>query len=363
MKLRYLLFPIAVIFGIITLIRRWLYQNGFFFSGKPDIFTICVGNLKMGGTGKTPHIEYLIQLLQERFKVALLSRGYGRSTKGFLMLDTIPASEISARTVGDEPLQIHLKYPDIPIALSENRYDGYLKLLEKRPDINVLLMDDGFQHLSFSPTCKILLTEYKTPFFEDYPFPAGNLREFSSAAKTADIVIVTKCPTEVSENDRKRYAQKMKISKAQHLFFTRFRYLPPEPKNELAQQKKTTPFSKIILLTGIANAKPLKEHLLQEYQEVIHLQYPDHHLFTTKDTENILQKIDTHFHTETALFTTEKDYARLRFSEIENKLSLYPFFTLPIEVEFLFGEKEMFDTNLLMISWDYMKKVCDIQTS
>ena len=347
MKLRYLLFPVALIFGIITLIRRWLYKKGVFFSGNPDIFTICVGNLKMGGTGKTPHIEYMIQLLQNDFKIALLSRGYGRKTKGFLMLNAVPHSEMSAETVGDEPLQIHLKYPNIPIALSENRYNGFLKLRKEKPDLNVLLLDDGFQHLSFSPTRKILLTEYKTPFFEDYPLPAGNLREFSSASADADIIIVTKCPEEVSENEKKRYAQKMRIGEGQHLFFTKFRYLPPEPKNQFAQQTKMANISKVILLTGIANSNPLKERLLQEYKEVIHLKYSDHHQFTPRDISNIIQKIDTYFNAETALFTTEKDYARLRFSEFENRLFPYPFFTIPVEVDFLFDERKFFNTAIL----------------
>jgi tetraacyldisaccharide 4'-kinase len=353
MKLRWLLFPLALIFGIITSIRRWLYKNGFFLSRKPDIFTICVGNLKMGGTGKTPHIEYLIQLLQDRFQVALLSRGYGRKTKGFLMLDTVPASEMNAKIAGDEPLQIHLKYPEIPIALSENRYDGYLKLRKEKPDMNVLLLDDGFQHLSFSPACKILLTEYKIPFFKDYPFPAGNLREFPSAAATADMVIVTKCPDEISENEKKYYAQKMKIKKEQPLFFTKFRYLPPYPENPPARQQKTANFSRIILLTGIANSKPLNEHLLQNYKEVIHLKYPDHHQFTSRDIARIMQKIDTHFHDKTALFTTEKDYARLRFSAFENKLSSYPLFTVAVEVDFLFNGKKDFDTECITILNDY----------
>ena len=343
MKLRYLFFPIAFIFGVITLIRRWLYKKGVFFSGKPDIPAICIGNLKMGGTGKTPHIEYMIQLLQSHFNVALLSRGYGRKTKGFIMLNTVPASEMSAKMVGDEPLQIHLKYPELPIVLSENRYEGYLKLRKEKPDINMLLLDDGFQHLSFSPTLKILLTEYKTPFFADYPFPMGNLREFPSASKEADIVIVTKCPEEISENEKEYYTRKIRVGEEQHLFFTKFRYLPPEPRNQLAQQAETTNFSKIILLTGIANSNPLVEYLSQEYKEVIHLKYPDHHQFTTRDITHIIQKIDINFSEETAIFTTDKDYARLRFSEFENKLSLYPLFTLPVKVEFLFDGEDFFN--------------------
>ena len=337
MKLRYLLFPIALVFGGITSLRRWLYKKGFFFLGKPDILTICVGNLKMGGTGKTPHIEYFIRFLQDNdYKVALLSRGYGRKTKGFLMLNDVPESEMTAEMVGDEPLQIHLKFPEIPIVLSENRYEGYLKLRKERPEVNLLLLDDGFQHLSFSPTLKILLTEYETPFFEDAPFPAGNLREFPAASADADIIIVTKCPDEISEEKADLYAQKMQIREDRHLFFSKFRYNPPEAKNHFARQANKANLSKIILLTGIANPTPLKDYLLKEYKEVIHLNYPDHHQFTKKDIDQIIRKTATHFDPQTAIFTTEKDYARLRCSELETQLSQYPLFTVPVEVEFLF---------------------------
>ncbi len=288
-------------------------------SNKPDIPTICVGNLKVGGTGKTPHIDYMISVLNHKFKLALLSRGYKRKTKGFLITDKLKPPEINADTIGDEPLQIHLKYPELSIAISENRYEGYRKLREEKENIELLLMDDGYQHLSFSPTFKILLTEYGDPFFKDFPLPMGNLREWRSASSEADVIIVTKSPDMLSEEERNYYRQKLKVGEGQHLFFTKFNYLSPIPKNPVAEQTDPATASTAILLTGIANAESLKNYLSGIYQRIIHVEYPDHHYFTEKDIKNVFQKTNEHFDEKTVLFTTEKDYARLRSSDFEKK--------------------------------------------
>ncbi|MDL2231034.1 tetraacyldisaccharide 4'-kinase, partial [Bacteroidales bacterium OttesenSCG-928-L19] len=257
MNWRLLLLPFSWLFGTVTFLRRWLYEKGVLSSEKSSVATICVGNLKVGGTGKTPHIEYLIRLLRKDFSVAVLSRGYGRESKGYLLVNDLPDNQLNALQIGDEPMQLFQKFPDVKIALSEKRALGVRSLRKQFPDLDVILLDDGFQHLSFSPSLKMILTEFADPYFKDYPLPAGNLREFPFASKSADAVIVTKCPTSIDENDREHYKRKLKITPKQHAFFSSIIYkysIEDKLRGNIMNLDQDT---SVFLLTGIANPKPL----------------------------------------------------------------------------------------------------------
>ena len=216
-KIRPLLVPLGWLFGQFARLRRWLYAHGVFRSYRASIPTVCVGNIAIGGTGKTPHASYIVKLLSQQHKVAMLSRGYGRKSKGFVLANTTPEAQLSANLLGDEPLLLHRRFPALPIAVDGDREHGIIKLQEYAPDTQVVVMDDAYQHLSFTPSVKLILTEYHRPYFRDYPMPAGRLREFPSAVAAADMVLVTKTDVSDSQVDRKQWRCDLRLRGAAHL--------------------------------------------------------------------------------------------------------------------------------------------------
>ena len=328
-----LLVPFSLIFGCVAAIRRFLYRKGILRSEGSPVPAIDIGNLAVGGTGKTPHTQYVINLLKKDFQVAMLSRGYGRKSKGYHSVLQTDSQDRNAEMFGDEPFMTHLRFPDVPFVVDGDRCEGVRNLLDEHPETNVIVLDDAYQHLRFRPTFHILLTEYDRPFRPDMPMPAGKLREFPCAARFADVVIVTKVP-ENSTIDESVWRYKLRVKPYQHLFFTRFRYEPLAPVTQAARNLDCEAVRDIVVLTGIAHPKPLIDHL-EKYNVVKHYAFPDHHDFTEKELQSIY---DQHFNKvgeRVALVTTEKDWMRLQSEHIGNIVSLLPVFVVPVEVEFL----------------------------
>ena len=287
------------LYYIITWLRNRLYDLGILRSTTYDFPIIAVGNLSVGGTGKTPMVEYLIQLLHEEMELATLSRGYNRDTKGFQFVTT----DALAREVGDEPLQFKKKYPDCIVAVDANRRNGIAKIKTHRPVTNLILLDDAFQHRKVKAGLYILLTSYHKLYTDDILLPTGDLREPISGAKRAAIVIVTKCPQELSLEERERIRQKLGLTVAQSLYFSTIDYadklITKDHKKSLSAMQET----KFTLVTGIANPKPLIDFYSDQKFDFKHINFPDHHNFTPSEIEKLEE--------EPIIVTTEKDYIRL----------------------------------------------------
>lgn len=313
-----ILFPIAVIYGGIIILRNWLYKTQFIGSTDFEIPVISIGNLSMGGTGKTPMVEFLIEQLYGKYKVGVLSRGYKRKTTGYL--EVLP--NLDANKVGDEPFMLKLKYPDTKVAVGEQRVIAIPKLLAKHPETQVILLDDAFQHQSVRPDMNILLTTYEHPFYKDAIFPLGTLREFASGKSRANIIVVTKCPPHINEVTQKEIMDKINPTPKQLVFFSTLDYGAPynilNPMDRMYFQGDKTS----LLITGIANASPLKEYLLNQVKEVVHFEYDDHHFFSTYELEIILKN----YPNNKQWITTEKDGVRLALHRnwlLQQGVSLY----------------------------------------
>ena len=293
------------VYYFVTWLRNTFYNVGILNSETYELPIICVGNLSVGGTGKTPMVEYLVRLLKNEFKVATLSRGYKRKTKGFIIANT----NTTVEQVGDEPMQFYDKFNDIIIAVDADRRHGITQLIQH--GIDVIILDDAFQHRKVEAGLNILLTTFNKPFYKDYVLPTGNLREPRNGATRADIIIITKCPQDLSDSQKAAIVRNVKPSRQQKVFFSEIGYgaLPEEI-------EKTDSFT---LVTGIANPKPLVDHLTNHNLDFEHMQFKDHHEFTTSEIDVLINK--------KIILTTEKDYMRLKGRIPNDKL-----FFLPIEV-------------------------------
>ncbi|MBK6947340.1 MAG: tetraacyldisaccharide 4'-kinase [Haliscomenobacter sp.] len=337
--LQFLLSPFALLYGLAVALRNLFYQVGILKSVSFNFPVISVGNLSMGGSGKTPHIEYLIRLLKEYIYIATLSRGYKRKTTGFL----IARPEMNAEQIGDEPLQFVRKFPDITVAVGENRAFGIPQILSLRPHVQTILLDDAFQHRAVQPGLNMMLTEYRRPFTDDFLLPSGRLREWRSAYRRADIIVVSKCPEAMSLQERDRMRNKIRPLPHQRIFFSTYTYGHPyfllNPAYAGALDQETD----VLLLTGIANADYLAQHLEPLVGSLTHMEYEDHHYF--EETE--LFQIQTRFKNlesgRKLILTTEKDAMRLELHRARIMELQLPIFVLPVEVQFLFGSGQEFD--------------------
>jgi len=334
----FLLYPFSLLFGAVAALRRRAFQKGCLRSETFAIPTICVGNLRVGGTGKTPLVEYIADFLSQNHQIATLSRGYGRKTTGYI--NAHETQNLSSELIGDEPMMYAAKFPNIEVAVCEKRKTGIQKLLQKNPKLEVIILDDAYQHLSVNYSLKILLTEYECPFFKDLPLPAGRLREFSAAAKYADIIIVTKCPEDLSKSKKEEFLKKLKLRQRQKAFFTKINYKSqiPNLKSQIPNLK-----SNILLITGIANPAPLVRHFKKQHEDIHTLHFPDHHVFTQKDIEKIIHLKEKLGGENCIIFTTKKD--AVRFQAFEN---MPEYHTIPIEVVFLENEN-VFKEKLLSL--------------
>lgn len=314
-KIRLLLYPIALIFNLITKLRNIFYDKGIFKSTSFDLPIICIGNLSTGGTGKTPHTEYLIRLLKEKYNIATLSRGYGRKTKGYQLANI----NSTAETIGDEPMQFYSKFgKEIKVAVNENRVEGVQNLLkEVNPD--VVLLDDAFQHRAIQAGFYILLTPYDDLFTNDYVLPAGNLREARIGANRANTIIVTKCPITLNEVEKSIIIEKIRPYTTVNIYFSRIEYDSKIYGEQTIELEKLSS-EEVVLITGIANPKPMVDYLGGKVKIKEHLSFPDHYNFTKEDILNINQKSKNQY-----IITTEKDYMRLqKYESLHHSLYFLP---------------------------------------
>jgi len=337
---RFILLPLSVLYGFIIWLRNKLYDINIFKSASFNFPIICVGNLAIGGTGKTPMVEYLIRLLKENYKTATMSRGYKRKTKGFAIAD----KNTTALDIGDEPMQFYRKFPDITVSVAEDRLASIPQLLHDKPATKVIILDDAFQHRQVKAGLNILLTEYRDLFTRDFILPAGNLRDIKASYKRADIIIVTKCKSHLTEEEKDKLTDEIKPLPNQKIFFTKIEYGSPYHlfnKNE----KFLSPDTNILLICGIANPKPIKE-ILNTYSATYDMmRFRDHHIFTIDDLRDIkdqFEKIDSE---NKIILTTEKDGVRL--AKFESELKDFPVYVFPIRHKILFGEEEQFNNNII----------------
>ncbi|MBK9046178.1 MAG: tetraacyldisaccharide 4'-kinase [Bacteroidetes bacterium] len=329
MKLRLLLLPFSFVYSLVAKVRNRFYDRGIFKVSNFPLPIIVVGNLSVGGTGKTPHVEYLIRLLHRKFKVATLSRGYGRRTTGFV----VAGKGTTANLIGDEPMQYFSGFDDITVSVCEDRVHGVERLLKLPVPPQVVIMDDGFQHRAIDPGLKIILTPADQPFTHDYLLPAGNLREGREGYRRADILIVSKCDPQMSEAAKLKLRNEINPLSHQQLFFSSVTYGELMPVSDgISNLCKNPSQSNVILLTGIANPAPIVNYLTPRVSGLHLMQFPDHHIFSDKDM-NALQKKFNSFAPGTGMIvTTEKDLQRLKQNELKEWLDLLPFSCLPITV-------------------------------
>ncbi|MCK9220091.1 MAG: tetraacyldisaccharide 4'-kinase [Bacteroidales bacterium] len=346
--LQFILSPLSLCYGLIMQSRNLLFDIGILSQKSFEKSIISVGNLSYGGTGKTPHIEYLIHLLQPNYSVGTLSRGYGRDSKGFILA----SKRSNIKYIGDEPLQYLKKFENLQVAVDEQRCRGINLMLQKHPELEVILLDDAFQHRYVKPGLSILLTDYHHLYTEDYVLPSGTLREFRSAAKRADIIVVTKTPKIFSPITRRRILEDLRPASHQRIYFSYLKYSAPIPFQDSDQFAFPLKPINILLFTGIANDYPLREHLERICSELITINYPDHHQYTEKDLDIIKKKFDDLPTKKKILVTTEKDVMRLKTPELSTKLKNLPLFYVPIEVDFHQNDKQQFDNEII----NYVKK-------
>ena len=338
--MRILLLPIALLYHIVLSIRHKLYDWHILKSKRFEKPVICVGNLNLGGTGKTPHTEYLIRLLKNDYRVATLSRGYGRRTKGFKLAGT----SSTYNDLGDEPLLYFKKYPGIQVAVDEDRVDGVTHLLWEQ-GVNVVLLDDAFQHRSICAGLNILLTEYQRLYMDDYLFPAGTLRDVRSAAKRADIIVISKAPKDLSEQEKQQITDKLNTSENQKVFFSYLEHAALQPLNEAAKAFSPEEADGAFAFCGIGNPKPFVEELKKRYHAVDFLPFGDHHDYKENDMKAVLDWYEKLDGEKKIIVTTEKDAARLTNSPYLCQFETAPLFVLPVSVRF--HEEEKFNEEIL----------------
>jgi len=327
--LRKILFPFAFLYGLITLIRNFLFDKEVLKSYAFEVPVIAVGNLSVGGTGKTPQIEYLIRLLSPDYKIATLSRGYKRKSKGFILADKQATAEI----LGDEPFQFYQKFPNIQVAVDANRKNGIEQLLTQKNKPDVILLDDAFQHRKVKAGLYILLTAYGDLYADDWMLPTGNLRESRSGASRAAIIIVTKCPSDLSESSQNKIRKNLQLKPHQQLYFTAIAYDDKVYAENQALEVKEVKSVQKLLLAGIAKPKSFFAYLQHE-NDVI-MEFPDHHHFSENDINTIREKAQ-----DKIIITTEKDFVRLS-AQIDNNQLFY----LPIKSAFV-SDRQNFDKTI-----------------
>ena len=338
---RFLFFPIAVIWYSFMHFRRKFYAKGRRI--ECEIPTICVGNLCMGGSGKTPHVEYLINLLKNQYKTAVLSRGYGRKTKGFLFAEPNSTSQ----NIGDEPLLLYKKNSEATIAVCENRVKGLYKIAEKIPEIGVVILDDAYQYLKLKYGLSIVLTDYYSSYPDDYVLPVGKLREGASAAAEADIIIVTKSPLVVPELEEQLFLNKIKPLPHQKVYFSSIEYGQLQPLTSAAQMISTDTIRSVVSVSGIANPYLFLEYINTKYRERQHLTFSDHHVFKKRDIENMISSYNRAIMRSRVIITTEKDAMRLMTSDLWQLIVHLPIFSIPIEVKFHRKYRKDFENQII----------------
>lgn len=343
-KKYFFLYPLSILYGLVTVIRNLLFDSGILKSQSFPIPVISVGNLAVGGTGKTPHAEFILSLLQNENKIAFLSRGYKRRTKGFYLAN----EKSDSLVLGDEPFQIHQKFAKVTVAVDEKRVDGVEKLLKIIPDLQVIVLDDAFQHRYIKPGLSILLTDLANLYTQDIQLPTGKLRECSSGSKRADIIVVTKCPADFGNPDMCEVIKALKPEPDQPVFFSTFIYDEMVPVFSDAAVEAWTcerlraDKAGVLLVAGIVSPQAIVNYLGNYTSTVSTLFFPDHHAFTPKDYILINKMLDELATSDKIIVVTEKDAARLISNPFFPETLKSRTFALPIRVNILNNQEILF---------------------
>jgi tetraacyldisaccharide 4'-kinase len=338
--IRILLFPFSILYGAVVSIRNWCFDKKLFSSASFNLPVICIGNLAAGGTGKSPMVEFLVRKLKDDFKVAILSRGYKRKTKGYALADETS----TALDIGDEPMQFHLKFPEITMAVGEERMVAIPQLLHDRPDTKAIILDDAFQHRSVTAGLNILLTDYNNLFTRDWFLPTGDLRDEKRSYKRSQFIVVTKCKKDLSEIEKQQIIREIRPLQNQEIFFSFIEYGHPYHITRKDLFRITNNVD-VLLVTGIANPEPFKKWLNANSNTYYELSYSDHHIFSIDDLKSIIGRFE-HLEAQTKIIlTTEKDAVRLM--KFSRELGELPFYVMPIESSILFNEEKRF-TDLIV---------------
>lgn len=333
---RILLFPFSILYFIIIWVRNLLFDTNVLKSASFNLPIICIGNLSVGGTGKSPMVEYLVRLLKEEFSVATLSRGYKRKTKGYALAN----AHSTALEIGDEPMQFHTKFPDVTVAVGEQRLEAIPQLLHDRPGTQAILLDDAFQHRSVKAGMNIILTDYNNLYTRDWFMPAGDLRDQRMSAARADIIVVTKCKSSITIEEMEDIKKELDPLSHQQVFFSTISYGIPYhiiTKSNFLITEQT----EVLLVTGIANPLPLKKMLVEAAATYYEMAYNDHHIYTIDDLKDMLKRFKSIQATNKMILTTEKDAVRLL--KFEQELADLPLYIIPIEQSFLNREAPKFN--------------------
>jgi len=349
---RVLLLPFSLLYGLIIVIRNFLYNKHILKTAEFNLPLICVGNVALGGTGKSPMVEYLIELLHAQFRIAVLSRGYKRKTKGYALAD----ENTTALDIGDEPMQFHIKFPQLAVAVGEERMVAIPQLLHDKPDTEAIILDDAFQHRAIKAGPNILLTVYNDLFVDDFFFPTGDLRDQRASAKRAQIIVITKCPADLSATEKEKIIKRVKQFEGQEIFFTSIQYKTPY--HIITKNKK--PFSlndEVLLVYGIANPQTLKEYISDNTAAYDEISYSDHHIFSTDDMKEINKKFERIQSPGKLIITTEKD--AVRFLKFKEQLAGIPLYVLPLKPAFLFNEADKFNRVVINFIGGFRKEITE----
>lgn len=347
--IRVLLLPVALLYGLVVGLRNLLYRIGVLRSVRFDLPVISIGNLSVGGAGKSPHIEYLIRWLDQFIQVAVLSRGYGRKTYGFRPVTVIDTAE----DAGDEPLQFKRKFPHVPINVGESRALGVPEVVKHSPDTQCILLDDAFQHLAVTPGLNILLTEYSRPFTSDWLLPAGRLREWRHGYRRADVIVVTKCPPGLAAAQRHEMVLQIDPYPRQRIYFSQYEYGTPY---DLLRPDIERPFdldTDVLLVSAIANTDYLLGHLAQEVRSVQTMEFEDHHYFEETDLNDLLKRFENLPSPNKIILTTEKDAMRLELHQAYFWKHGLPIFVLPVQVDFCGADEKTFQADVRQFLLDF----------
>jgi tetraacyldisaccharide 4'-kinase len=337
---------LSLFYGIVSAIRNELFDLKILPSREFDLPIISIGNITVGGTGKTPHTEYIAQLLKSGFKVAILSRGYKRKTRGFFIVE----STSKVKQVGDEPLQIKLKFNSVTVAVDASRVRGIEKLLALPEKPNVILLDDAFQHRYVTPGMNILLIDYNRLITKDSLLPYGRLRESASNKSRATIMIVTKCPAELKPIDERIITKELEVRPYQNLYFSTLEYgslLPVFPEDITLKSVVLVEGITVLLVTGIANPSPLNEYLRHGSHDIHEMNFPDHHQYISKDLDRINVKFDSLPTVKKIIITTEKDMVRFRDLDTVPENIRKNMYYIPLKISFLNNAGKEFDRKIL----------------
>lgn len=343
------LLPLSWLYGALTKGRNYLYDHGIKASASFGLPVVSVGNLTVGGTGKTPLVEYLIRLLGASHRTALLSRGYKRLSRGFVLADKAS----TACDIGDEPLQIHRKFPDTAVAVHEKRAEGIRRLLQLRPETEVVVLDDAFQHRAVKPSLSVLAIDYRRPVFDDWLLPAGSLRESRQGMKRADIVVVTKCPENLGDEERKAFIARLQSEKRQQVFFSHIAYtavcpaFPGENRPARIDPMDLKDSGRPLLaFCGIGAPQPFAEYVRQLDKQAEVISFPDHHRYTGGDLERIAKAARSAGGQDALILTTEKDCCRLAHLPAARQLADNLYY-LAMEMRFCTEQEETLFNQLI----------------